>query len=216
MRSQIIDCHAHIVDPSVYPYEDGPGYKPKPHEAGTLPAYAEALGKAGIEHGLLVQPSCYGYDNSGILDILRKFPGKFRAIGMVPPTADGAALDALAKAGIVGARFNLISYDADIFHKSGIGPLLQRMKALGWFAEVVANADQWRRDADLLLASGVKILVDHFGMHGFAESVDTPGFQAVLDIGRNSDAVVKLTTPFALGLPRAEQQEDHAQVQWGQ
>ena len=47
---QIVDCHAHIIDPSRFPYDDGPGYKPKPHEVGTQEAYVAALDRDSAWH----------------------------------------------------------------------------------------------------------------------------------------------------------------------
>lgn len=57
------DCHAHIIASQQYPYADGPAYKPRPDEAGDGDAFSRALAAHGITHALLVQPSCYGYDN---------------------------------------------------------------------------------------------------------------------------------------------------------
>jgi predicted TIM-barrel fold metal-dependent hydrolase len=197
---QIVDCHAHIIDPARFPLDDGPGYKLRPHEQGTQEAYIAALDRSGISHGLLVQPSCYGFDNSALLDTMRRYPRRFKSIAMVPPTASDAELLSLAKAGVVGARFNLVSYDRDVFQKPATASLLGRLKRLDWFVEVVADDSQWQHTAEVLRESGVKILIDHFGMHAIPLHTRQPGFQAVLGLGRYSNAVVKLTTPFSLGL----------------
>ena len=31
--ADIIDCHAHVIDPARFAYADGPGYRPLPHAA---------------------------------------------------------------------------------------------------------------------------------------------------------------------------------------
>jgi predicted TIM-barrel fold metal-dependent hydrolase len=202
--SQVIDCHAHIVDPHRFPYEDGPGYKPLPHEHGTPEGYVAALNHSGISHALLVQPSCYGFDNSALVDTMRRYPGRFKAIGMVPATATDAQLTSLAQAGIVGTRFNLVSYDREVFHRRETAGLLRRLRDLDWFVEVVADEAQWQHTAAVLQESGVRSLIDHFGMHLIPSNTKQPGFRAVLELGRNSNAVVKLTTPFSLGLVRSQ------------
>ena len=56
--ADIIDCHAHVIDPGRFPYADGPGYRPLPHETGTREAFAAVLDAHGAKHALLVQPSC--------------------------------------------------------------------------------------------------------------------------------------------------------------
>lgn len=199
-----VDCHAHIIDPSRFPYEDGPGYRPKANEVGTPEAYIAALDRADISYALLVQPSCYGFDNSALLDTMRRFPGRFKSIGMVAPTVNDEELLSLAAAGIVGIRFNLVSYDPNVFHRKETAGLLQRIREIDWFVEVVADDAQWQHAGVMLRNSGVKVLVDHFGMHAISSDVNQTGFQAVLELGRSPNAVVKLTTPFSLGLSRSE------------
>src|SRR5437879_4735983 len=105
--SRGIDCHVHIVDPSRYPYAEGPGYKPRPDEIGTREALCAALDAHRIRHALLVQPSCYGFVNAAVLDAMTASPGRFRAIVMVSPETPETGLAALNDAGVVGVRFNL-------------------------------------------------------------------------------------------------------------
>jgi predicted TIM-barrel fold metal-dependent hydrolase len=205
MKQQIVDCHAHIIDPARFPYENGPGYKPTADEVGTAEAYVAALDQSNIRFAVLVQPSCYGYNNSAVLDTMRRYPGRFKSIGMVPAAISDKELIALVAAGIIGIRFNLVSYDPDVFHRKETTGLLKRAKEIDWFVEVVADDAQWYHAADILNDSGVKILVDHFGMHAIASDVHQPGFKAVLELGhRNPNALVKLTTPFSLGLARPQ------------
>jgi len=54
-----VDCHAHVIDPARFPYAEGPGYRPRADETGDRAAFAQTLTGAGVEHALLVQPSCY-------------------------------------------------------------------------------------------------------------------------------------------------------------
>ena len=48
----------------------------------------------------------------------------------------------------------------------------------------------------MLRASGVKVLVDHFGVRDIAVGTGHPGFQAVLALGREGIATVKLSSLF--------------------
>ena len=129
---------------------------------------------------LLVQPSGYGYDNSAMLDAMARAPGRFRAIAMVDPRRDDATLATLARPGVVGVRFNLVSYDPDALAGPRRPRLLERLKALGWFAQVYADDEQWPEAAPVLRDSGVKVLVDHFGVRDIAAGTGAAGFQAVL------------------------------------
>jgi predicted TIM-barrel fold metal-dependent hydrolase len=196
VSERLVDCHAHIIDPARFPFVDGPGYKPRPDEAGTREAYGAMLDRLGAPHALLVQPSGYGVDNAAMLDAMTASPGRFRAIAMVPPAVSDRALEALAAAGVVGVRFNLPSYDPDALSHSAAPRLLDRLRALGWFAQVYALDAQWAAIAPTLRASRVRVLIDHFGVHDLAGGVDQPGFQAVLALGREGQAHVKLSAPF--------------------
>lgn len=194
----IIDTHAHIIDPLHFPYADGPGYKPDLAEAGTADEFVSVLDSHGVAHCLLVQPSGYGYDNRAILDAMRRHPRRFKAIAVLDPETPERELERLAELGVVGVRFNLQSYRADALVGAVAERYLARLKSLGWFAQVFADDAQWVEAAPLLDESGVKVLVDHFGMRNPKQGVKQPGFKAVLGLGRGGNASVKLSAPFRL------------------
>jgi predicted TIM-barrel fold metal-dependent hydrolase len=197
--TQAIDCHAHIVDPGRFPFVDGPGYRPKPHETGTAEAYAETLSANGVSHALLVQPSGYGSDNSAMLDAMRRFPGRFRAIAVLDPAATSdRTMAELSEAGVVGVRFNLVSYDRGALRRPEAGRLLDRLADHGWYAQIYADDDQWPVLAELLRLHKAKVLIDHFGIRDISAGVDQPGFRAVLALGREGRAAVKLSGPFRI------------------
>jgi predicted TIM-barrel fold metal-dependent hydrolase len=195
---RLIDCHAHIIDPARFPFPDGPGYKPHPEETGTREAYGAMLDGLGAAHALLVQPSGYGVDNAAMLDAMAAAPGRYKAIAVVDPGASDRTLEQLADAGVVGVRFNLPSYDPGALRHPGAAGLLERIRALGWFAQVYADDAQWVEAAPILRASRVRVLVDHFGLHALAGGIAQPGFRAVLALGRDGQASVKLSAPFRL------------------
>ena len=196
MTGRLIDCHAHIIDPARFPFPDGPGYKPRPEETGTREAFGAMLDQLGAPHALLVQPSGYGVDNAAMLDAMAASPGRFKAIAVVAPGASDRTLEALAEKGVVGVRFNLPSYDAGALGQPDAPLLLERLRALGLFAQVYAHDVQWAAIAPILRASRVRVLVDHFGVHDLAGGVTQPGFRAVLTLGREGQASVKLSAPF--------------------
>src|SRR3954469_6256171 len=107
----IIDCHAHIIDPERFPLTGTRGYMPRPDESGTREEFCAVLDQHGVTHGLLVQLSGYGTDNGAILDAIEHYPGRFKAIGVIDPNASDKTLEDLASRGMVGVRFNLVSYD---------------------------------------------------------------------------------------------------------
>ncbi|HEY6336740.1 MAG TPA: amidohydrolase family protein [Alphaproteobacteria bacterium] len=194
----IVDSHAHIIDPARFPLSDGPGYKPTPGETATREMFAAMLDAHGVNHALLVQLSGYGYDNSTLLDAMAHYPGRFKSIAVVDPETPERELAALDARGVVGVRFNLVSYRPDALVGPGAERYLARLKALGWFAQVFADDAQWPAAAKMLARSGVRALVDHFGVSSLAPGIGQPGFQAVLALGRQGNAAVKLSAPFRI------------------
>jgi 2-pyrone-4,6-dicarboxylate lactonase len=76
------DTHFHVFGPQArYPMDPRRNYTP--HES-SFEDYRKVMRAAGIERGVIVQPSVYGNDNSATLDALRQGGGAFRAIA-VPP-----------------------------------------------------------------------------------------------------------------------------------
>jgi predicted TIM-barrel fold metal-dependent hydrolase len=195
-EDRIVDCHAHIIDPVRFPFTGAKGYHPRPDEHGTREEFCAVLDRHGVSNGVLVQLSGYGTDNSANLDAMKTYPGRFKAIAVVDPDATDWTLEDLAAAGVVGVRFNLVSYEPDALSQSDASGLLQRLKSLGWFAQIYADDTQWRDAAAVLKASGVRVLVDHFGVRDIALGTRHAGFQAVLALGREGNAIAKLSSLF--------------------
>ena len=191
-----VDCHAHIIDPARFPLPAGRGYKPRPGEGGTREEFCATLDRHGMSRGLLVQLSGYGTDNAPILDAIEAYPGRFKAIAVIDAKFSDRTLEDLARAGVVGVRFNLVSFDPSVLSRPDAPRLLQRLKSLGWFAQVYSSDTQWQQAATVLKASGIRVLVDHFGVRDIASGTGQKGFQAVLELGRGGLAVVKFSSPF--------------------
>jgi predicted TIM-barrel fold metal-dependent hydrolase len=193
---RIVDCHAHIIDPDRFPFTGTQGYRPRPDERGTREAYSAVLDRHGISNGVLVQLSGYGTDNSANLDAMKAYPGRFKAIAVIDSDISDRTLEDLAAAGVVGVRFNLVSYEPDALTRPGAPRLLQRIRAFRWFAQIYADDTQWEDAAAVLSASGVRVLVDHFGVRDIDVGTGHPGFQAVLALGREGNATIKLSSLF--------------------
>ena len=190
------DCHAHIIAPAQFPYADGPGYMPRADEVGDRQAFDRVRAAHGVSHALLVQPSCYGIDNAAMLDAMRASGGRIKGIAVVPPDIPDREMQRLREQEVVGVRLNLMRTDPDALARPGGEVFLSRIKAFGWLVQVYATGDVWAAVEAPLRRSGVRVLVDHFGDPDLIRGVDQPGFQAVLRLGRETDAVVKLSAPY--------------------
>jgi predicted TIM-barrel fold metal-dependent hydrolase len=191
-----VDCHAHVIEPQRFPYADGPGYKPRPDETGDWAAYRSVLASCGVSHGLLVQPSCYGTDNACMLDAMARSQGRLKGIAVVRPQATDRELHWLKENGVVGIRLHLMRSDPTALTRPDAEGFLARVKGLGWFVEVYATGDLWSGVAPILRRSGARVLIAHLGEPDPSGDPGQPGFQAVLALGRETDAVMKLSAPF--------------------
>jgi len=197
-----VDCHAHIITPERFPYANGPGYKPRPDETGDFEAFQRVLASHEMTHALLVQPSCYGYDNTCMLDAMARSNGRFKGIAVVEPQATEKEMLRLNEHGVVGIRFNLMRSDPEALSRPDASQLLARVKDLGWFLQIYATGQLWCGIERTLRHSRTRLMIDHLGEPDPSRGLDQPGFQAVLELGRETDAVVKLSAPFrASGQP---------------
>lgn len=204
-----VDCHCHILDPSVFPYAADVAYRPVGQEIGSADYFRALLDAYGVRHALLVEPnSGYGLDNRCMLDAIKRGRGVFKGIAMVPNDACAQYLRDLQGQGVIGAAFNVALLGLDYFRS--IGPLLHRLADNGMFAQVQVEGPQMAHLAPMLLDSGVRLLVDHCGRPDVARGIDEPGFQAILGLASSRRAVVKLSGfakfsaqpyPFADALP---------------
>ena len=73
-----------------------------------LELYLEQLDQNDLSHGVLVQPSFLGTDNSCLVESLGRAGGRLRGVAVVEPTVAREELDRLARIGVVGIRLNLV------------------------------------------------------------------------------------------------------------
>lgn len=107
----IVDSHCHIISPDTDHYPRKPVGGKQSTWASTRPVTAEdmvrLMDQAGVSQAVLVQATtCYGYDNSYVIDSAQRWPDRFVAVGTFDPLAADAP-ERLAKevaAGLAGVR----------------------------------------------------------------------------------------------------------------
>ncbi|HZG19010.1 MAG TPA: amidohydrolase family protein [Herbaspirillum sp.] len=191
-----IDTHAHVFARGL-PMADGRRYTPA-YDI-TVDEYLARLDAQGISHGVLVQPSFLGSDNSYMLQAIARAPQRLRGIAMVEPDIDESALLALQQGGVVGVRFNLVG-GAPLPDFRGVWrDTLARIAQLGWQVEIHREAVDLPQVLEPLLELGMKVVVDHFGRVDPALGVDDPGFRYLLSTGASRLVWVKLSAQYRNG-----------------
>ncbi len=191
-----VDSHAHSFLQTL-PMVPHRRYTPD-YDAG-LPDYLAMLDRDGSTHGVLIQPSFLGFDNSYLLSALQKHPERLRGIAVLQPEVTRQALSGLAQKGIVGIRLNLIGEEDPDFSQSLWRTHLKDVAELGWQVEVQAEAGRLSKIIPAVLSAGATMVVDHFGRPDKQSGIDDPGFRYLLSTARTGKVYVKLSGPYRLG-----------------
>ena len=194
-----IDGHAHVFVRGL-PLASGRRYAPA-YEA-TLDSYQAMLASLGLSHGVLVQPSFLGTDNDFLLSCLDAHPGQLRGVVVVDPARDIGRIEAWHARGVVGVRANLIGTALPNFGDAAWGAFLERMVARHWHLEVQVEAARLPQIAPTLLASGVRIVVDHFGRFDPALGTRDPGFTTLLSLADTRRVWVKVSAAYRVSANR--------------
>lgn len=196
-KSYAVDSHAHIIDTAKYPLSNPEGYVPGPNECGTAHEFRTTLDAHHITHALLVNPFAgYATDNRCMLDAIAGSAGRFKGVALVGHDTNERTFQQLTDGGVIGARFNtLFSGSTSLQGKAG-EELLARVKAHGWFAQVYFHDDGFLTLMPILIAAGIRVVVDHCGCPDTSRGLSQAGFQALLEMGRGGNAAIKLSGTF--------------------
>ena len=186
-----IDSHAHVFArglPLAATRRHAPDYE------ATLAEYLALLDAHGVSHGVLVQPSFLGTDNGFLIDALRAAPARLRGVAVVDPLVDDATLQAMAEAGIVGIRLNIVGMPLPDFARPDWQRLFARVNALGWHVELHRESRDLALAARPVLDAGCTLVVDHFGRP--ASAPDDEGFAWLLRAADRGRIWVKLSAAY--------------------
>jgi predicted TIM-barrel fold metal-dependent hydrolase len=182
-----------VFDPLRFPYAADAPFHPAGGEIATADYLGQVLDAYGVAHALIVGPnSGYNLDNRCLLDALVQGAGRYRGIVVLRADTGRDELQALQAAGVVGVAFQVAMYGTGFY--SDIGPLLERMRDLGLWADVQVQHDQLVALRPLLEGSGVRLVFDHCGRPDPAAGVGQAGFAELLSMAASGRAAVKLSS----------------------
>lgn len=199
-----VDTHAHIFRQDL---PMAPDRRYSPDYDALVEQYLEHLDRTGLSHGVLIQPSFLGTDNQFMLDALRRYPQRLRAVAVVDADVSETQLDELAKAGVVGIRLNLVGKPLTDYLGPAWQALFQRLAVRGWQVEIQRGIDDLALIVPSILESGVQLVIDHFGLPTGGIDVEKPTHKAFLDVLADPHVWLKLSAPYRSrsDLPQASQ-----------
>lgn len=199
------DCHHHIYD-SRFPVDPTSTLR---HPDATVADYRLLQKRLGTTRNVIVQPSTYGVDNSGLIASLKEFGlESTRGIAVVNTSVTDDELAELDKAGVRGIRFNM-SVPGEATNMDMVESLAQRINELGWHIQVVAKPDKILAGKDVWKSVPCPVVFDHLG---HITSVDQPAFEVILNLLREGKGWVKLSGAYILSKVGSPTYADRAAV----
>jgi predicted TIM-barrel fold metal-dependent hydrolase len=181
----LIDTHVHVwaLDDRHRP-PAGAILKP-PSQAAPVEWLVQDMEEFGIDHCVLVLASTFGWDNSYMLECLERYPGTFKAIGLVDPLDPGNAgtLRDLMRQGLSGFRFHPLYYreEPTWVDAAAHDPLWRAAadtNAILQYHMLPRHAPALHRMA--VRHPDVRVIVDHLGKPDTTEAPPYPSFDPVL------------------------------------
>jgi predicted TIM-barrel fold metal-dependent hydrolase len=190
------DCHTHIFgDSRRFPFAPGRSYTPEPASVEEMRALYRAL---HTDRVVIVQPSVYGTDNACTLDAIRQLGSRARGVAVIDDKTPEATLDEMGRAGVRGVRLNLETAGVTdpAVARQRFRAAVERVKGRGWHIQLNTRLSVVEGIKDLVTASPVPVVFDHFARAEASLGVQQPGFGVVLDLVRAGRAYVKVSAPY--------------------
>jgi predicted TIM-barrel fold metal-dependent hydrolase len=190
------DCHTHIFgDTQRFPLWPGRAYTPESASPDEMLELHRAL---HIERVVIVNPSIYGTDNSATLFGMKARGANARGVAVIDDKTPDTDLDAMARRGIRAIRINLTNAGpADpAVARQRFQAAVKRVQDRGWHIEMYTTLAVIAGIKDLVQASPVPVVFDHFGGAQAALGVHQAGFADLVGLVRSGKAYVKISGAY--------------------
>jgi 2-pyrone-4,6-dicarboxylate lactonase len=187
------DSHVHVFGPSaVFPYAKDAPFIPADAPKEMLFAMHAGL---GIEHCVIVQSTCHGFDNSVVADAIKAKNGAYCGIALAPASVDSEQLKRLDGQGFRGLRFNFMRHLGAGSKIEDVIALSARLAPLEMHLQLHFESSMIHELAPWLRKSAVPVVIDHMARVDASRGVDQPDFRALLDLMEDRRILVKVSGP---------------------
>ena len=185
------DAHVHVFGPAArFPYAASAPFVPADAPKEKLFALHAHL---GIEHCVIVQSTCHGFDNTAVEDALAAKGGDYLGVALAPVDVSGAELKRLNALGFRGVRFNFMQHLGQGASPEDVIALSKRLAPLGWHLQIHFHGAMVHQLAPILQRSAVPVVIDHQGRIDSSQGVDGADFRAVLELMRDPKFHMKVS-----------------------
>ncbi len=160
--------------------------------------FAAVLDGDGVAFGVLTAPSFLGTYNDYAFRVLEGRP-RLKATAILEPGTDPGAMRAMDERGFVGVRYSLRKYPkVPDFSLPEFRPFLRRIIDLDWYVHLLAEPERMATMVPILARSGVKLVIDHFGVPDPASGENDAGLRAILAALEGGNTWIKLSGPYRM------------------
>ena len=188
-----VDSHAHIFRQDL-PMVANRRYSPSYDALAT--EYLAHILESGLSHGVLVQPSFLGTDNHFLEQALIAEPERLRGVVVLDPETSREELDRLNALGVVGVRLNLIGKEPQDYTQAVWQTFFAHLAELEWHVEIQSEFAEFSAFLPQILASGVRVVIDHFGRPNGVIDAENPKHAQLLALASHEQVWFKLSGAY--------------------
>lgn len=191
-----VDAHAHVFTRAM-PF--APDAHTRPAYDYPVDAWLADLDRHGIARGVIAAASLFNDGNAYTLAALAAWPARLRGTVIAPPDTDRRTLRELAEHGVAGVRLvwrgvaDLPDLDRDPYRG-----FLRRIADCGMHVELLSRSVSLPVLLPALVAGGVPVVVDHFGVPSRDAGERRAGTDALLRAIDTGRIWVKLSAGFRM------------------
>jgi D-galactarolactone isomerase len=161
--------------------------------------------RLGTTRTIVVQPTAYGTDNHCTLEAIAALGPGARGVAVADTSVTEGELDQLHRAGIRGARFQMLP--GDFLPWEALETIACRIAAFGWHIQLQMDGRLLKEREAVLQRRPCPVVIDHVGKFLEPVPVEHPGFRSLLrligaaDAGSNSQAHTKFRSAVRRSTP---------------
>lgn len=191
----LVDSHAHVYTTDM-PLSATAWHKPSAD--ATIDQYIATLDAHGVKYGVLAAASLFDDYNDYSLAAARKHK-RLRTTVIVRPTIDPYLMRMMKDDGAVGVRLQWRhAKEVPDITTAEYRKFFRRVRDLDWHVHLNQAGELLAEPIAALEATGVKVVIDHFGHPERGKGTACKGFQAVMRAVDNGRTWVKLSAGYRL------------------
>lgn len=199
-----IDAHSHIWtrDIKKYPLAEGKTLEDMKPASFTAEELLKLAGKHNVGKVVLIQHHpLHGWDNSYIVDSVKRYPGNFRAVGMInyAEPNPGEKMKAMLKQGVTGFRVTPKQLGSK-WLEEGLPEMHKTAAETRQNICYLINPEHIRDVADMAKKfPDTPIVIDHFARVGITGEFQKVHIRDLAALSRFKNVKIKISAFYALG-----------------